>query len=354
MSEHDDDTDATRERYETPDIEDVWAAPETLLDPNQPPPPLTCTCGAVHEWKWWGGRIIRGLTVRPRWCPVEIDPCIKCSFQREQRAEEQELDRRQQIVGIAPAHRGYRWHRWEPQRPHEPWGDFARRIRGSKGLIGVCLADLRTSTTIREWNPHAGGIYLSGPVGSGKSLWVSARLTALVAPTHGSSLELSVDQLLQRGVNRTMAERMVDAKTNVFVTPSGAQKHDCLLIDEEEVVRRVELSWKGDQVPLLRIARVPVLAYDDIGTVLVGGGPKARDLARICLDRLIDLRWRESRPMLVTSNRTLDEICDAMSRRTADRLRELCATEVAMQGVPHADVEQGFSWRRLPPQVEAL
>ena len=96
--------------------------------------------------------------------------------------------------------------------------------------------------------------------------------------------------------------------------------------------------------------RRKVLAYDDLGTVLIAGSSKAKDLARTCIDRLVDLRWREQRPMLCTSNRTLDEVCDAMSRRTADRLRELCPDEVSMRGVPVAMVQDGFSWRRLPPK----
>lgn len=339
--------------HETPDVESIWAVPETLLDPARSPPPKTCACGAVHDWVWWPGRTVRGRTIRARWTPPNIDDvkgCKSCTWQRDRRAVEEEVLRRQTIAGIAPTHRGYSWARVAVQGHHETWVDFAHRVKEHRGLMGVCREDVAASTVLREWRPGFEGVFLSGPVGSGKSLWVSARLTALVSPTSSSQLELTVGQLMERGLTEERAVATVGAKMNVYVTPGGAQKVDALLIDEEEVVRRVELAWKGDQVPLLRIARVQVLAYDDIGTVLIGGSPKARDLARTCIDRLVDLRWREQRPLLTTSNRSMDEVCDAMSRRTADRLRELCPTEVAMRGVPVAFVEGGYSWRRLPPK----
>lgn len=339
--------------YDTPSIDSVWAAPETLLDHTLPPPPKVCTCGAVHEWKWWPGRTVRGLVVRPRWVPPSVDDvkgCTQCLFIREMRAQEQETSRRQQIVGIANAHRAYSWSRTVTQGPHELWHEFAWRVKVHAGMMGVCRDDVAASRAIQVWGPKSPGMFLCGPVGTGKSLWVSARLTALVAAVGDSELHLTVDQLMRRGVPEERAIRTVEAKANIYITPGTSRQCDCLLIDEEEVVRRVELAWKGDQVPLLRIARVQVLAYDDLGTVLIAGSPKARDLARTCIDRLVDLRWREQRPMLCTSNRTLDEVCDAMSRRTADRLRELCPVEVSMRGIPSQMVAEGFSWRRLPPK----
>lgn len=343
--------------YDTIDIDEVWKAPDTLLDPEHEPPPQQCPhCGKLHAWVWWGGRTTaHGLTVRARWTPPGIDPekgCKSCWWQRERRAIDEETDRRQQIAGIAPTHRAYSWDRMEVQRAGETWVEFAWRVKSAPGTIGVCREDAAAAAAVQDWKPGHPGLFVCGPVGSGKSLWLSARLTSLLAPTSGSSLELSVDDLVRRGVPEARAQATVEAKANVYVTPGGIQRYEPLLIDEEEVVRRVELSWKGDQVPLLRIAKVQILAYDDIGTVLLAGGPKARELARVCLDRLIDLRWREGRPMLVTSNRTLDEICDAMNERTASRLRELCPTELTLRGIPADLVKNGFSWRRLPKRLK--
>lgn len=327
-----------------PDIDAVLSvARPTLLDPELEPEPVLCrTCRKEHRWSWWPGR----GTVRGRWCPPP-SPCTACAFTQELLDDRAELVRRQEIAEIAEVHRKARWSARLVQQLDESWTDFARRVKRQPGQLGVAVADLPASRIVGNWRPGDGGIFLSGPIGSGKSQWLSALLTELIAPTSGGRVTLDVEQQVRLGVPPATARRAVETGCNVWVTPKGAQRYQALVVDEDEIVRRVRLSWKGDQVPLLKISRSPVLLYDDIGTVILSHG-KGADLARDCLDRMIDLRWREGRPLLATSNRSLDEICDALGRKTADRLRALFDHQLELRGVPEDLVAKGFSWRRIP------
>ncbi len=334
--------------HDTPSIDDVVTdRPKGLLDPEVEPAPLLCReCAREYGWSWWGGR----GRIPGRWCPPPI-PCHACSLHRDMAAERLELNQRQERVGIAVAHRSYRWSLKGVQDPGETWTDFARSVGRQPGRIGVALPDLAAARTVSSWRPGHGGVYLHGPVGTGKSMWLSALVTDLIAPTVGSEVRLGVDEQLRLGVPESRARAAVEHGIDRWVRPAGLQTVGAMVVDEEDIVRRVGLAWKGDQVPLLAIARAQVLVYDDLGTVLLGGGGKSADLARTCMDRLIDLRWREHRPLLVTSNRSLDEVCGEVSERTASRLRALIDHEHELRGIPPEVVAAGYSWRRLPPEV---
>jgi DNA replication protein DnaC len=290
-----------------------------------------------------------------------VAPCQGCRETHERDEREVELHRRQEIAGIARVHRRYRWTTCEVQGA-ETWTTFARRMLAvdARGLgvptIGVARADAQVAKAVRTWHPGCGGMYLWGPPGSGKSLWLSARLTDLMAPTDGSVAYLSEDELMERYKwGREVARRVVQSGGNRFVKPAGRQVVQALVVDEEEVVRRVALAWSADKAPLEKIARVGVLLLDDLGSKLIAGGPKEREIARTSLARLIDLRWREGLPTLVTSNVSPDELGEALDRRTMDRLHEIVGADVhQLDGIPPALVEKGLSWRRPPGDREEL
>lgn len=337
------------DKRDEPAVEDVLTGRAGLLDRSAPPAPLQCRgCDNHLEWSWWPGR----GRIPGRWCPPQVSPCRPCQSAEDQRTADRELNDRQERAGIPRAQRGFRWGYKLLQATDEPWPEFVARVRRSKVSIGVARLDVQAARVVEGWVPGQGGLFLHGPVGAGKSLWLAALVSGLIAPTEGGREELSVEAMVARGIPEARAERAVECGANVWVRPAGLQLHSALVVDEEEIVRRVELAWKGDQVPLLQIARVGILVYDDIGTVLLAGSPKARDLARTCLARLVDLRWREHRPLLATSNRSMDELCEALDERTASRLRALFETELELRGVPQWCLEQQYSWRR-PPPVEA-
>ncbi len=349
-----------RESYALPDEATVLAGDPDTLDRDHPPGAKICTCGRAHDWVWWprdgseGRRMSSGILIRGRWTPPPVSPCSHCGLKASLDNATREMDRRQERAGIARVHRGYQWALALMQGADECWSEFAHTVKGCPGAVGVALADVDAFEVVSRWEPKHGSLFIHGPTGSGKSLWVSARLSDLARPTEGEDVYLDAAQLVNRGLAPQAARRAVEEGLNKFIRPSGLQLHQPLLIDEEDVVRRVENSWKGDPVPLLGISRIDVLAYDDMGTILLGASPKGKEHARVCIARLVDLRWREHRPFIITSNRSLGEICDALDRKTADRLREMVKHEALMQGVPSHVVAQGYSWRNLPPVGSGL
>lgn len=334
-----------------PDAEDVLRGPLDVLDPTRPPPPRLCRdCGAELPWVWWPGR----GRISARWTFPQ--PCQRCEFDRVRNEASLEIERRQEASGIPARHRRHRWAWSVLQDVDETWATFARRVKAkekaSTPQIGIARRDAPTAKELRLWEPRHGSLYLHGPVGSGKSLWCAARVTDLLAPTDEGEVELSEGELVERGVPESMAAVYVRHGRNRFRRPGGLQVHRIAMLDEEEIVRRVTLAWKGDPAPLVGIARADVLVYDDLGTVLVGSPGAASELAARCIAQLVDLRWREERPMLVTSNRPIDDLREHLDARTVDRLHEMVGErQHAMVGVPVAYVERGYSWRRLPPDA---
>lgn len=336
--------------YAVPAEEVVFAGSVDLMDRDNPPGAQICKCGRAYDWRWWPGRrLSSGLQVRGRWTPPAINPCERCALKAAIDEGTREMDRRQERAGIARVHRGFQWALAVMQGQGETWNDFAHTVKARAGAIGVALEDVGAYEAVSCWEPAHGSLFIHGPPGSGKSLWVSARLSELVSPTEETEVRLTAEQLVSRGMNPTAAARCVAEGLNKAIKPGGLQLHQPLLIDEEEILRRVGLSWKGDPVPLLGIARTGILAYDDMGTVLLAASEKGKEHARQCIARLVDLRWREHLPFLITSNRSLPEICDALDRKTADRLRETVRKEVVMHGVPGHVIQRGYSWRNLPP-----
>jgi DNA replication protein DnaC len=333
-----------------PDVRDVVRSTPDMLDPTTPPPAKQCKgCGVDLPFVWWHGR----GPIGPRWTFPK--PCAKCEYMGQIRAASTEMQRRQEASGIPVKHRRHRWAWTVLQDPKESWATFAAAVRAHEGgtpRIGIARADAETANALRRWEPAHGSMYLHGPVGSGKSLWCAARVTDLLEPTEEGEVELGELELVERGVPESMAPIYVATGRNRFRKPGGLQTYGVQFVDEEEIVRRQQLAWAGDRVPLLGIARADVLVYDDLGAVLVGGMGKSRELAARCVAQLVDLRWREERPMLITSNRPLEDLAsgDHLDRRTVDRLHEMIGDrQFAMVGVPEEHVEAGYSWRRPPP-----
>ncbi len=228
-------------------------------------------------------------------------------------------------------------------------------------MIGVAHEDHETYRFLVDWTPGHGSLYLHGPPGAGKSLWLAAIVSGLVRSVDEDERLLDVDALVRRmRVPERVARRMVAGGRNVWRRPGGGQAWHPLVVDEDEVVARVSLAWSKDHDPLAEMAQAPVLVYDDFGTKLEVGG-KAAELAATCIHRLVDYRWRQQgpgrpMPMLISSNRTLNEAAgllakggEWLARRTMDRLRELVGPrETALIGIPESLATAGTSWRNLP------
>ena len=331
------------------------------LDPMAEPRTLGCQdCGIERPYVWWSG----GGDYPGRWTPPPA-VCFPCERQRAVEQRNQDLFARLKHANVAPTHFGYTFDRVHVQGDGESWPSFAQAItemnrREGPKTVGVAKVDEPVFRYLREWSPRDGSLFLHGPTGSGKSLWLAAMIHHLIEPTEASDCVFSADDLVQRfQLPRSVAERMERSGRNVFRRPGGRQTWFPLVIDEDEVVSRVMLSWSKDKDPFARMVESHVLIYDDFGTKLeASSASKASELAAVCIHRCIDYRWRHELPVLISSNHTLDDIERLLRRassdpmladRTMDRLRAMVGgCEISLRGVPDELVRQGFSWRNLP------
>ena len=133
---------------------------------------------------------------------------------------------------------------------------------------------------VENWaqNRTKGGLYLYGPTGSGKTFAASC-----------------------------IANAVIDAGSTALVT---------------SLPRLIDKMLTGDAAQVLsRVATVSLLVLDDFGT------ERHTETATEKVFQLIDARVSSGKPMIVTSNRSLSEVCqegDIAARRIASRLRGAC------------------------------
>lgn len=89
------------------------------------------------------------------------------------------------------------------------------------------------------------------------------------------------------------------------------------LLDELRASYRNKDEDEGYYELLDKLKRVTVLALDDLGV------EKASDWADEQLDKIVDYRYREEKPTIITTNMNIKDL----SPRIADRLREPLASE---------------------------
>lgn len=127
-------------------------------------------------------------------------------------------------------------------------------------------------------NRKKSGLYLYGPTGSGKTFAASC-----------------------------IANAIIDAGSTALVT---------------SLPRLIDKMLTGDAAQVLsRVASVSLLVLDDFGT------ERHTETAAEKVFQLIDARVSSGKPMIVTSNRSLSEVCqegDIAAQRIASRLRGAC------------------------------
>ena len=125
----------------------------------------------------------------------------------------------------------------------------------------------------------ATGLLITGPVGTGKT-------TLLIA-----TLRAAIERTLARGRFWPAVELLDGLRP----TDGGGSR------------------WRLEDV-----AAEPLLAIDDLG---VG---RVTDFVVEVWERLVDARYRDALPLLVTTNLTRRELADAVGSRVASRLAEMC------------------------------
>jgi len=334
-----------------PEVDDLLAAATDLRDPEQPPDGVVCSCGAILQWTWWPGR----RPIPGRWCRPASDPCERCTARREAEEARETLRRRigRQGAQLPQRCQGYTWERTTKQRPDEDLGEWVRYVRGlDVPTIGIRHDQHQEAERIARWEPSHGSLYVHGPVGAGKSLWVGARLRDLLATTSTPQrVELTVAELVDReGLSVDRAVAMVEAGRAVRIRPGGLAVQ-ALWIDESELVERVSLGWAGDRAPLKRVSDVAVLVLDDLGAeAQVHRSGKRADLVRDSVARLVSYRWERELPTVYTSNLPPSALRDVYGERTADRLAQSVGGDVVhLQGMGRDTSGAAYSWRKPPP-----
>lgn len=233
----------------------------------------------------------------------------------------------------------------------EPDDSHTRRVRaaGEKALgIRECNAETwlhlqRWVGTMRDTGTRY-GVLLHGPVGTGKSQVAAVAASQLLQVGAAHRVEWGPDALLPDGRRRypTWAayERARRARRNVGYT--RPRSVPVAWHNEAELLRREQLSWKADGLPLFYAVRSPgVLVLDDLGASSSrvgndgqpGPGPT---WAVECVEKLICARYDAELPMLVTTNLHPDDLPVVLGKRAASRLRDMC----------HPFEWGGETWRR--------
>jgi DNA replication protein DnaC len=140
------------------------------------------------------------------------------------------------------------------------------------------------------------GYYIFGPCGVGKTHLAAA---------------IMAEQIIR---NSQDAYKIADCVRGIY----GAW-----FVSVMGLLNRIKASFSKDAVEcekdiLDRVSDYDVLVLDDLGT------EKITDWSLQTLYTIIDIRSREGRPMVVTSNLPLDQIAMNLSDRIASRIAGLC------------------------------
>jgi len=168
----------------------------------------------------------------------------------------------------------------------------------------------------------------------------------------GESLILAAPDIYGLGKTHlvcALANRLIEQRPAAFVHTNGSIQHapcPVYFSTEQRLIARVLQSkpWDDDKHPeresreeLYRmLVRVELLIIDDVGKV------QHRDPAftQEMYYRIIDDRYTQDRPVIITTNLSLDDLETHIGGACADRLREMCGLKGMM-------TMKGTSYRRV-------
>ena len=137
------------------------------------------------------------------------------------------------------------------------------------------------------------GLYITGAVGSGKTHLASAIINSII-----DNRELNYAEILNTELNPRM----------MFYSMIG------LLND----IRRTYSTNDISQDLITRICKTPLLVIDDIGV------EKTSDWVSERLFEIVDYRYGNMLPLVITTNLTPSELVVAIGERVYDRIRSMC------------------------------
>jgi DNA replication protein DnaC len=137
-----------------------------------------------------------------------------------------------------------------------------------------------------------------------------------------------------------LANQLVDT-LNAAVSINGyvvAQPRPVAFCAEPGLMARIRATFnegarESDETIYDQLERVRLLIIDDVGK----DPPRDLSFVQRVWYRLIDARYRSERPVILTTNLTLDEFGEHIGGAVADRLREMCGRKgiITMTGESH-------------------
>jgi hypothetical protein len=211
--------------------------------------------------------------------------CGPCA---EARAEAGLRDRLRDLViesGLPPRYAGFTFERHAKQTRGEDWGSFRDRLDALSSpdpVLGVTGWNVAAAQAVRDWRPFGTErrpprvIYLTGPVGSGKTTLAAASAMA------------SLRELARR---REACEAGADRFRVVWAS----------VAEVWEAIRQETAAKSTTRGTIAKLAGADVLYLDDLGAL-----ESVRPWHRDALEYVICARYDRDRPTLITSNLRLD------------------------------------------------
>lgn len=253
--------------------------------PGDPPKPADVPCFG-DECEHLVGHVRIAYHSRVTWIREQF--CPECKRRQAQEEADQAFRALLDGSGLPARYVGFSYNQVLKQRAGESWPDFNSRVaKADRPTVGITPSNARVAALFRDLvNKGIRSVFLTGPVGGGKTTLVAAALCDLMRADI-PAVYLPEAQLYKR----------------------------------LEEIRRAPFGEK--HVDVVAVAsRCRVLALDDLGTT------EALDKRqRDAIEAIVCARYDGNRPILVTSNLTLAEVGRLHGERVASRLTEMCGRQ---------------------------